>query len=243
MDSGNSKAIAPSLLPHYVTWAHDFSSTPAAIKYATETSWLVKIFLEQIEYQFKDAFLARKETSGRGGGGVQFLNWGDGRSALSGVCTQQSARSLSSWTLLDMTSWFLLTLQNISTTNWISNQRCTSSTLGNTGGGGFQFLDWRCGWSAFVGLCTKQSARSLSSSTLLWHELMIPRPLHLLSNTQVTAPDSSKHFWNRLNISSKTREETLGGVRGCAKSPRKNTSVQLIRQGSTPRDKLAIQII
>ena len=88
MDSGNSKAIAPSLLPHYVTWAHDFSSTPAAIKYATETSWLIKIFLEQIEYQYKDAFLARKETSGRGGGGSNFWIGGMG-----GVHFLESAHS------------------------------------------------------------------------------------------------------------------------------------------------------
>ena len=71
--------------------------------------------------------------------------------AISGLWKQQSARSLSISTLLDVSSqflvhpscyqirnWKLLSLddQNISETGWISVQRCTSSTRGNQGGGG-----------------------------------------------------------------------------------------------------------
>ena len=44
----------------------------AAIKYATESSWVSKTFLKQLGYQFKDALLAREETpGGRGEGGVE----------------------------------------------------------------------------------------------------------------------------------------------------------------------------
>ena len=65
-----------------------------------------------------------------------------------------------------------------------------------------------------------------------WHEFMFPRPLQLLSNMQLKAHESSKHFWKQDGYHFKdalpAREETPGGGGG-----RCHTAAR------SPQDKLA----